>query len=125
MAQNFFGHNPLKRLPYPPYSPNTCPSDFYLSGKINSVLIGREIPNNISLLQVVSVILDALSDPESQRVFQSWIEQIERVIDARGNYLTSSIFPSSPSHARSIPSWLVYLLLGILYYACLWGFYPE
>jgi hypothetical protein len=39
IAQNSFGRNPLKRLLYPPYSPEISPSNFYLSGKIKSALI--------------------------------------------------------------------------------------
>jgi hypothetical protein len=30
MIQNFFDHNPLNRLPHPPYSPERSASDFYL-----------------------------------------------------------------------------------------------
>jgi transposase len=34
VTENVFEHNPLKRLPDPPYSPDISPSDFYLFGKI-------------------------------------------------------------------------------------------
>jgi hypothetical protein len=40
--QNFFWHNRLYRLPHPPFSPDISPSDLYLFGKVNSMLIGRE-----------------------------------------------------------------------------------
>jgi hypothetical protein len=33
MTRNVFEHNPLKRLPHPPYSPDISPSDFYVLGK--------------------------------------------------------------------------------------------
>jgi hypothetical protein len=49
MAQHFFAHCPLKKLPHLPHSPDTSPSDFYAFGKIKSVLIGREIPDEIDL----------------------------------------------------------------------------
>jgi hypothetical protein len=47
MTQKFFGHNLLKRLPHPLYSLDISPWDFYLFGKVKSVLIGREIPGEI------------------------------------------------------------------------------
>jgi hypothetical protein len=51
MTQNYFGHNPLKILPHPPYSPGLSPSDFYQLKKGKSVLIRPEIPNETGLLE--------------------------------------------------------------------------
>jgi hypothetical protein len=88
MIQNTFLHNPLKRLPHQSYSPDISPSDFYLFRKVKSALIGREIPDEINLPEDVTVILNGISDTELQCVFRSWIECVERVIDAGRDYLT-------------------------------------
>jgi hypothetical protein len=42
VAQNFFKHNPLKRLPHPPYSPDISPWDFDCSlfGQVQNALVG-------------------------------------------------------------------------------------
>jgi hypothetical protein len=66
MTQNFFGHKTLKRLSYPPYSPDIYISDFSLFGKVNRALIEREIPDEIDLLEVVTETLNGISDTELQ-----------------------------------------------------------
>jgi hypothetical protein len=87
MAQDFFEHIPPKRLVHPPYSPDISPSDFNLFGTIKSQLIGQEIPNEIGLFEAVSDILGAISAAELQRIFRSWIDRIERIIAAEGDYI--------------------------------------
>jgi hypothetical protein len=87
-TENFFGHNPLKRLPYPRYSPDVSPSDFYLCGKVKGELIEAEVPGQINLPEAVIEILSGLSDAELQCVFRSWIEHIERMLETGGDYLT-------------------------------------
>jgi histone-lysine N-methyltransferase SETMAR len=56
MTGKFSEHNPEKRLPHPPYSPDISPSDFYLFGKAEGALIGQEIPDEISLLDTMTEI---------------------------------------------------------------------
>jgi hypothetical protein len=99
-----FRQNPLKRFSHSLYSLNTSPSDFDLFGQVKSVLMGREIPDEIGLLEAVIEIFNVISNTELQWVFLSWIEHVEKVIDA-GDCLTSPIFPSSLSHSRSTHSW--------------------
>jgi hypothetical protein len=87
VAQNFFEHNPLKRLP-PSYSPYSSLSDFYLVGNVKNVLIGQEIPDEIALLERVTAILGGISGDELQAVFRNGIEPDQGVIDADGGYLS-------------------------------------
>jgi hypothetical protein len=101
MTQNLFGHYPLKRLSHPSDSPNISPSDFYLFGKIKNELIGWEILDEIDLLEAVAEILNSISDVQFQQVNRNWIQPVESVIDAGGNYLTLQIFSSSMSYSRS------------------------
>jgi transposase len=54
VTQNFFEHNPLKRLPQPPYSPDISPSDFSLFEKVKNALIGQEIPDETALFEIVT-----------------------------------------------------------------------
>jgi hypothetical protein len=83
MTQNFVGHNPLKRLPRPLYSHDIPPLDFYMFRKVKSAPIGQKIPDEIYFLERVIEILNGISDAELQCVFRSWVEHVERVIDAR------------------------------------------
>jgi hypothetical protein len=88
VAQHFFEHNPLERLPHQPYSPGISPSDFYLFGKAKNALIGREISDAIDLLEVVTEILSGISHDELQVVFRSWVKRLQALIDANGDYLS-------------------------------------
>jgi hypothetical protein len=88
MTQNFVRYNPLTMFPHPSYSPDISSSDFCLFGKVKSVLIGREIPDEISLLEALNEILNGISDLELQSVFRGPIERVERVIGAGRDHLT-------------------------------------
>jgi hypothetical protein len=48
------------------------------------VLIGEEIPDEISLLDAVAEFLNGISTDKSQRVFRSWIKRVENVIATEG-----------------------------------------
>jgi hypothetical protein len=69
VTQNFFGHNPLKRLVHPSCSCDISPSDFSLFGKVKSALIGWEIADEINLLEALTEILNGISDAELQDLF--------------------------------------------------------
>jgi hypothetical protein len=71
VTQDFFGHNPVKILPHPPYSPDIWPLDFYLFGKVKSALIGRETPDEIDLLEAITQIVNRISGAELQCVFRN------------------------------------------------------
>jgi hypothetical protein len=64
MTQNLFGHDPLKRLPYPFYSHDISPSNFFLFRKVTKGLVGWEIPDEIDFLKAVTEILNGISDVE-------------------------------------------------------------
>jgi hypothetical protein len=55
---------------------------FYLFGKVKGVLVRQAISNEINIHEAVTEILNGTSDAGLQRVFPSWIERVERVIDA-------------------------------------------
>jgi hypothetical protein len=54
MTQNVFSHNPLKTLPYPPYSPDISLSDFCMFGRVKGALAGQEIPDENDYLEEVA-----------------------------------------------------------------------
>jgi hypothetical protein len=87
MTQDFFGHNPMKKLQHPPYSPDISPSDFYLFGKVKSALIRWEIPDEIDLLEATTDILNGISGAELHRAFPCWIAPVQNGIHPGGDYL--------------------------------------
>jgi hypothetical protein len=63
-------------------------SVFYLFGKVKNALIGREISDGIDLLGLVTGILSGISHDELHGVFRSWVERVQAVIHANGDYLS-------------------------------------
>jgi hypothetical protein len=71
MTRNFFEHSPLTKVRRLHYLLDISPLDFYRFGKIQSALIWSEIPDEIDLLEIVSQMLDDISDEELQAVLHS------------------------------------------------------
>jgi hypothetical protein len=78
MTHNSFEYNLPKKFPHPRYSSDICPSDFYLFGRLNGALIGREIPDEIDFLEAATALLNGILDAVLPRIFRSWIERVER-----------------------------------------------
>jgi hypothetical protein len=58
-------------IPHLPYTPDISPHEFYLFGKVKSALTGREILDEIDLLDLATKILNSISDAELRYVFRS------------------------------------------------------
>jgi hypothetical protein len=56
---------------------------------MKNALIGREISDEIDLLEVVTEILSGISHDELRAVFRNWAERVQAGIDADGDYLSS------------------------------------
>jgi hypothetical protein len=84
MTRNFFEHNPLKRFPHPPDSPDISPLDFYLFEKVKGALIGQEISDKIGFFDLVAEMLNGISADQLRRACPSWIERVENLITVEG-----------------------------------------
>jgi hypothetical protein len=59
-------------VPYPPYSPDLAPCNFFFFPKIKMTLKGRRF-NDVEEIQAVSqAALDAVQKEEFQKCFQKW-----------------------------------------------------
>jgi hypothetical protein len=74
---------------------------------VKNALIGREISDEIDLLEVVTEILSGISHDELQAVFRSWVERVQVVIDANGDYLSEQILCLLLFCFQSSPLWQV------------------
>jgi hypothetical protein len=59
MTRSLFGHNPLNRITHPSYSHDILPPN-NLFGKVKSVLIWLEIPEEVDLFDTVTKILNGI-----------------------------------------------------------------
>jgi histone-lysine N-methyltransferase SETMAR len=76
----FLKQNGMKREPYPPYSPDLAPSDFYLFSYIKQLLAEPEFPDQEALLEAVRHILEGIEKVTFARAFLAWMERLERCI---------------------------------------------
>jgi hypothetical protein len=54
--------------------------------KMQSAVIEQQIPDEIGLLEIVTQIVNGMSDEELQAVFRSSIECVQNIIDANRDY---------------------------------------
>jgi hypothetical protein len=49
--------------------------------------MGSEIPDEIGLFTIVTQIVNGTSDEQLQAIFRNWIECLQNIIDANGDYM--------------------------------------
>jgi transposase len=81
-------HGP-RTAPYPPYSPDLAPSDFFLFGYIKRALQGSEFQSVEELLAAVAGILNAIATETLISTFHKWIKRLQICIDTDGEYVES------------------------------------
>jgi hypothetical protein len=76
----------LKRTPQPPYSPNICPSDFFLfscrKGKLE-----QQFTDPDQLSETVDEIFSSLWVDTIEDMFRNWIHRLVQVIASDDHYL--------------------------------------
>jgi hypothetical protein len=82
----------MKRAPYPPYSPDLAPCDFYLFDYIKRLLAGREFADRSELLQAVMIILNSIEKVTLKEVFLTWMRKLAKYINTNGEYVELRIF---------------------------------
>jgi hypothetical protein len=80
VTEQFFIETQLPHIPYPPYSPDLVPSDFWLFGHIKVGLAGRSFAEPEDRLESVRKLLDGIPAAEFTAVFEGWIYQVRWVI---------------------------------------------
>jgi hypothetical protein len=68
-----------------PYSPDICPSDFFLFGWLKGKLQQGQLTDADQLCDTVDGIFASLSVDTIEDVFRNWIHWLERVIEFNGD----------------------------------------
>jgi hypothetical protein len=66
----FLDSHQMRRARQPPFSPDLVPSDFSLSGKFKTTLIGSVFENEQELLDRIIGVLDRITHDELESVFE-------------------------------------------------------
>ena len=72
----------IKTVPHPPYSPDLAPCDFWLFPK----LIGCRYEKIEQLKDVVTKVIDTLTQEDFHGAFQKLLERYNKCIEAGGDY---------------------------------------
>ena len=76
----------FKRAPHPPYSPDIAPSDFFLFGYVKEQLKGKSFRDGDELFQMISTIINSISEKTRKKVFEEWRDRCEWVTTHEGLY---------------------------------------
>jgi hypothetical protein len=76
----------IERAPYPPYSPDINPCDFWLFGILKHNMKDQEFQNQQAILNAIAKIWDDLTFEDIQGVFQEWMERLTWVIGNNREY---------------------------------------
>jgi hypothetical protein len=70
-------HNHLKRVSYPPYSPNLAPSDFDLFGYVKHQIQGHDLTERAELISTISKILNQIPTDTLVDVVDDWMRRLQ------------------------------------------------
>ena len=85
-SKESFKANNIHRTPYPPYSPDIAPSDFFLFGYVKDKLRGQRFKSPEHLFEEIHSIITHISKEKLISVYQNWMKRCERIIELKGNY---------------------------------------
>jgi transposase len=74
-------------LPYPPYSPDLAPCDFFLFLKLKSFLAGRKYKSRQALESAIHQYLITVPKSAYRDAFKKWIHRLKLCIYSHGEYL--------------------------------------
>jgi transposase len=85
-CRTFCEENGLRLAPYPPYSPNLAPSDFFLFGYVKERLKGMVFPSYEELLDAIGEMVTGSESETLTAVFEHWVERLEWVPKNNGDH---------------------------------------
>ena len=76
----------IKTVPYPPYSPDIAPCDFWLFCKRKEKLWGCRYETIEKMKEAVTKVIDTLTPEDFHGTFQKLLERYNKCIAAGGDY---------------------------------------
>ena len=86
VVREFLTKNNMTTVPYPAYSPNLSPCDFYLFPKMKLRLNGRCFVSIEEIQAELQQVLNMLMPADFNECFQKWQNRWDRCIQAQGDY---------------------------------------
>jgi hypothetical protein len=79
---------PIQLAPHPPYSPDLAPSDFFLFGHLKCQSMGIEFDGAEDLMEWIKAAFERISKATIEKVFDEWMERLQRCIAVEGAYFS-------------------------------------
>jgi hypothetical protein len=76
-SRTFCEENGLQLAPYPPYSPDLAPSDFFLFGYVKEGIKGMVFPSSEELLDAIGEVVIGIESETLTAIFEHWMERLE------------------------------------------------
>jgi hypothetical protein len=77
----------VKRAHHSEFSPDLAPSNFYLSGNIETALMETEFKNEQEFLDGRLSVVNAFSRDELESVLEEWPSRLNECVQRAGNYM--------------------------------------
>jgi hypothetical protein len=85
-SENFFAEKAIIRVPHPPDSHGSVPSDFWLFEYMKAALAGQQFPGTEDPLASIHEFLSEIQRSELKLVFHHWMERVQCVLHNDGDY---------------------------------------
>jgi hypothetical protein len=95
VSEKFFVENQILRVPYPPYSPDLAPSDFWLFGHMKAGLVGQSFAEPERFFEGIMYFLEEVQVSELKLIFHHLVERIRWVLDHNGITMGTTIMSKS------------------------------
>jgi histone-lysine N-methyltransferase SETMAR len=86
LSVQYFKENRIKSAPYPPYSPDLAPSNFYLFGYVKICLACFSFEDADQLLAAVKGVLEGIEKVTLQAAFLEYMDRLRKYITTNGEY---------------------------------------
>ena len=85
-VSQFLAKNNMTVIPYPPYSHDLAPCDFFLFPKLKLQMKGRRFDITEEIQEESQQVLDTIPKRDFQGCLQAWQKRWDRCILAKGKY---------------------------------------
>jgi hypothetical protein len=77
----------MNQMPYPPFSPDIAPSEFFLFGCPKEKLRGCCHDTAMNVFTAIADLMESLEKSLLHRAFNEWISRLHLVVESSGEYM--------------------------------------
>ena len=86
LVRHFLSNKNITVCPYPPYSPDLAPCDFWLFPKVKMTMKGKRFESIQGIEAAVTAQLKTLTKEDFQNCFRKWQERWDKCVWSEGEY---------------------------------------